>query len=114
MYAGLQHVKVNYMLSVVRCFQVRDSGSESQDSERVVKRVVNVSRTESVVYVDFSLPADVDLSLPAAIVLVYTRHMRWPTLSLIKYVVINAIVETLLNSQFICSALVFKVAFSKS
>jgi hypothetical protein len=57
MYAGLQHVKFNYMLSVVRCFQIRDSGSETQNSESVVESVVNVSRTESVVYVDLSLPA---------------------------------------------------------
>jgi hypothetical protein len=46
-----------------------------KNSESVVDGVVNVSRTESVVYVDLSLPA-VDLSLPAAMVLVYTRHMR--------------------------------------
>jgi hypothetical protein len=57
MYAGLQHFKFNYILSVVQCFKVRDSGSEPQDSERVVERVVNVCRTELVVYVDLSLPA---------------------------------------------------------
>jgi hypothetical protein len=68
MYTGLQHVKFKYMLSIVQCFQVRDWGSETQNSESVVESVVYVSRTESVVYVD--------LSLPVAMVLVYTRHMR--------------------------------------